>query len=127
MHPAAEPEIRQQLDEVDAADRGPVEQVLAFAAPVESPRDRQLGIGQRSVPVGVVEEELDLAEVLRGASSASCEEHVVRLLSARSSDGASEPAAHTIASDTLDFPEPFGPTTTATPGSSRTSTGSGTT
>ena len=45
--------------------------------------------------------------------------------SARSSLGASEPAAQTIASATFDLPEPFGPTTTATPGSSRTSTGSG--
>ena len=45
--------------------------------------------------------------------------------SARSSDGVSDPAAHTIASATLDFPDPFGPTTTATPGSRRTSTGSG--
>ena len=45
--------------------------------------------------------------------------------SARSSDGASEPAAQTIPSETFDFPEPFGPTTTATPGSSRISTGSG--
>ena len=45
--------------------------------------------------------------------------------SALSSDGASEPAAQTIASDTFDLPEPLGPTTTATPGSRRTSTGSG--
>ena len=45
--------------------------------------------------------------------------------SARSSVGLSEPAAQTIASATFDFPEPFGPTTTATPGSRRTSTGSG--
>ena len=45
--------------------------------------------------------------------------------SARSSDGVSEPAAQTIASETFDFPEPFGPTTTATPGSRLTSTGSG--
>ena len=36
-----------------------------------------------------------------------------------------EPAAQTIASETFDFPEPFGPTTTATPGSRRISTGSG--
>ena len=44
--------------------------------------------------------------------------------SARSSDGVSDPAAQTIASATFDLPEPFGPTTTATPGSSFTSTGS---
>src|SRR5829696_229889 len=45
--------------------------------------------------------------------------------SARSSDGLRLPAAQTIASATFDFPEPFGPTTTATPGSSLTSTWSG--
>src|SRR5687767_1240987 len=45
--------------------------------------------------------------------------------SARSSDGLRLPAAHTIASATFDFPDPFGPTITATPGSSLTSTWSG--
>ncbi len=45
--------------------------------------------------------------------------------SARSSDGVSEPAAQTIASATFDLPEPFGPTTTATPGSSFSSSVSG--
>ena len=45
--------------------------------------------------------------------------------SARSSDGASEPAAQTIASATFDLPEPFGPTTTATPGSNFSSSVSG--
>src|SRR6185503_6959718 len=45
--------------------------------------------------------------------------------SARSSCGESDPAAQTIASDTFDFPEPFGPTITPTPGSRRISTGSG--
>jgi hypothetical protein len=45
--------------------------------------------------------------------------------SARSSLGLSEPAAQRIASATFDFPEPFGPTITPTPGSRRTSTVSG--
>src|SRR5215213_216128 len=44
--------------------------------------------------------------------------------SALSSCGAMEPEAQTIASATFDLPEPFGPTTTATPGSSSISTGS---
>ena len=38
--------------------------------------------------------------------------------------GLSEPVAQRIESETFDLPEPFGPTTTATPGSRRTSTGS---
>ena len=45
--------------------------------------------------------------------------------SARSSDGVSEPAAQTIASAMFDLPEPFGPTMTATPGSSEISSVSG--
>src|SRR5206468_3154687 len=45
--------------------------------------------------------------------------------SARSSLGLKLPAAQTIASAMFDLPEPFGPTTTATPGSRRTSTDSG--
>src|SRR5947208_14937760 len=44
--------------------------------------------------------------------------------SARSSCGLSEPVAQRIESEMFDLPEPFGPTTTATPGSRRTSTGS---
>ena len=44
--------------------------------------------------------------------------------SARSSCGLSDPVAQRIASEMFDLPEPFGPTTTATPGSRRTSTGS---
>src|SRR5438270_8546379 len=45
--------------------------------------------------------------------------------SARSSLGARLPDAQTSASAMFDLPEPFGPTTTATPGSSRTSVLSG--
>ena len=45
--------------------------------------------------------------------------------SALSSLGLMLPAAQRMASEMFDFPEPFGPTTTATPGSRRTSTGSG--
>src|SRR5215472_13209853 len=44
--------------------------------------------------------------------------------SALSSCGLSEPVAHRIESEMFDLPEPFGPTTTATPGSRRISTGS---
>src|SRR5262249_45358701 len=44
--------------------------------------------------------------------------------SARSSPGLSEPVAQRIESETFDLPDPFGPTTTATPGSRRISTGS---
>jgi len=36
----------------------------------------------------------------------------------RTDDGAWAPSTHAMASTTLDLPEPFGPTTTVTPGSS---------
>ena len=67
VHPAAEAEVGEQLDEVDAADSRAVEQVLALAAAVQPARDRQLRVGQRPFAVRVVEQQLDLAEVL-GAS-----------------------------------------------------------
>src|SRR5205807_9515413 len=64
VHPTAEPEVGEQLDEVDPADGGAVEQVLALAAAVQPAGDGELGIRQRSVTVRVVEEQLHLAEVL---------------------------------------------------------------
>jgi hypothetical protein len=68
-------------------------------------------LGERKLcerAVLVVEEQLDLAVVGRRAIL-----------------GARLPAAQSSASEMFDLPEPFGPTTTATPRSSRTSTGSG--
>ena len=124
MHPRAETEVGEQLDHVGATDGRAVDQVLPLAAAVEAARDHELREVDGPGAVGVVEQQLDLAEVCRLAPGSPGEEHVVRLL-ARSSDGASEPAAQTIPSETFDSPDPFGPTTTATPGSRRTSTGSG--
>jgi hypothetical protein len=80
VHPAAEAEVGKQLDEVDAANGGLVQQVLALAAAVEPARDRKLRIRQRPVAVRIVEQELDLAELLRRTTAASGKEHVVRFL-----------------------------------------------
>ena len=74
----------------------------------------------------VVEDELDLA-VVGGLRVAEPPKRTSSGFSARISDGVSEPAAQTIASATFDLPEPFGPTTTATPGSSSPRPGRGTT
>ena len=82
VHPAAEAEIGEQLDEVDAAHGRAVQQVLALAAAVQPPRDRELGVRQGPFAVRVVEEQLDLAEVFGRAAAAACEEDVVRLLRA---------------------------------------------
>ena len=123
MHPRAEADVGEQLDEVEAAHRRAIDEVLALAAAVQPPRDGQLRVVERPVPVGVVEHELDLAGVDGLARRRPREQHVVRLLRAELR-GLSDPAAHTIASATFDFPDPFGPTTTATPGSSLSSSGS---
>src|SRR5206468_8004116 len=80
VHPAAEPEVGEQLDEVDPPHRGPVEQVLTLAAAVQPARDRQVGVGNGPLAVGVVEEQLDLAELLGGTAAAAREDDVVRLL-----------------------------------------------
>ena len=125
VHAAAETDVGEQLDEVEPADRRLVDEVLALAAAVEPPRDRHLRPLERPVARLVVEEQLDLAVLGALARLAEPAKRTSSGFSARSSCGASEPAAQTIASATFDFPEPFGPTTTATPGSSRISTGSG--
>ena len=63
VHLAAEPDVGEQLDDVGAADVGPVHEVLALAAAVEAAHDRELGVVDRALSVLVVEEELDLAVV----------------------------------------------------------------
>ena len=122
---AAEADVGQQLDEVGAAHGRPVDEVLPFAAAVQPARDRDLlEVEPRQRAVRVVEAQLDLAVGGRLAASRAREEHVIRLLGAELAR-ARLPEAQSSASATFDFPEPFGPTTTATPGSRRTSTGSG--
>jgi len=80
VHPAAEPEVGEQLDEIDAAHCRAVQQVLALAPAVEPAGNRKLGVRQRPFAVGIVEEQLDLAEVLGRTAPAAGEEDVVRLL-----------------------------------------------
>jgi hypothetical protein len=80
VHPAAEPEVGEQLDQVDSAHGGAIEQVLPFSAAMQPASDGEVGIGHRAVALGIVEEELDLAEVLGRAAAAAREDHVVGLL-----------------------------------------------
>src|SRR5256714_13966090 len=80
VHAAPEPQIGQQLDQVDSAYGGAVEQVLTLAATVQPAGDRELGVRQRPLTVGVVEQKLDLAEVLCRTPSAAGEDDVVGLL-----------------------------------------------
>ena len=83
VHALAEAEVGEQLDEVDPAHGRLVDEVLALAAAVQAPRDRQLRVLERAVAVLVVEQQLDLAEVGRPAARGAGEEHVVRLLRAQ--------------------------------------------
>ena len=81
VHRRAEPDVREDLDEVGAPYRCAVDEVLALGSTHEPPRDGDLG----EVEVGpgavlVVEDELDLAVLGRLAVTASREEDVVRLL-----------------------------------------------
>src|SRR5262249_56398444 len=64
VHPPAEPEVGEQLDEVDPSHGGPVEQILALTAAVQAARDRQLRVRHGTLAGRVVEQELDLAEIL---------------------------------------------------------------
>ncbi len=83
VHPLAEAEVGEDLDEVEPPHRRAVEEVLALAAAVQPARDRELGVVDRDRPVLVVEEQLDLAEVGRPAIRAAREEDVVGLLGAQ--------------------------------------------
>src|SRR4029077_20702928 len=137
VHPLAQAEVGERLHEVEPPHGRPVDKVLPFPAAMQPPSDGELRVldGQRAVTV--VEEKLDLAEAGRAARAAAGEEDVVGLLGpqlgrAQRAGSPADPvrdvgtaAAHRIPSETLDLPEPFGPTITPTPGSRRISTGLG--
>ena len=67
VHPLPEPEVGEQLDEIEPPHRRLVHEVLTLAAAMEPARDRQLGVVDGQRPVGVVEHQLDLAEVAAAA------------------------------------------------------------
>src|SRR5262249_48074000 len=60
VHRAAQPEVGEQLDEVDPANRRAVHEVLPFSAAVQPAGDRQLRVVDWPDSGGVVEVELDL-------------------------------------------------------------------
>ena len=81
---AAEADVGEQLDQVEAAHRRAVHEVLPLAAAVQPARERHLG--ERQVGPGavlVVEDQLDLAEVGGLAARGPGEEDVVGLLGAQ--------------------------------------------
>jgi hypothetical protein len=114
VHLAAEADVGQHLDDVRAAHVRAVDEVLALSAAMQAPGDRELRELERPVARLVVEEELDLREGGGLAAVTARVEDVVRLLRPELAR-AQAAAAQTIASETFDLPEPFGPTTTARP------------
>ena len=83
VHRGAEPDVREQLDEIGAAHGSAVHEVLALGAPHEPARDGDLAeVELGEVAVLVVEHELDLAVLGALAVGAAGEEDVVRLLGA---------------------------------------------
>ena len=81
VHRAAESDVGEQLDEVGAPDLRLVDEVLALAASVQPPGDRDLGeVELAEIAALVVEDELDLAAVGGRAALGAVEEDVVGLL-----------------------------------------------
>ncbi len=83
VHPLAETEVGEQLDQVEPAHRRAVDEVLALAAAVQAARDRELRVVDGHGAVRVVEQELHLAELGRAAPAGAREEDVVGLLGAQ--------------------------------------------
>ena len=84
VHRAAEPDVGEQLDEVGAPHLRLVDEVLALAAAMQPPGDRDLGeVELAEAAALVVEDELDLAALGRRAALGAVEEDVVGLLRAQ--------------------------------------------
>jgi len=79
----AKARVGEQLDEIGAPDGRAVDEVLALAAAMQPPRDRDLAEVERlERAVGVVEQQLDLAVIGSRPAGRAREEDVVRLLGA---------------------------------------------
>ena len=126
MHRAAEPDVGEQLDEIGATHGARLTRYCP-SPPRASRRAIEISL-KSSSPPKPPSSLSNTSSTSQWSADGRFDEPAKRTssgFSARSSEGVSDPAAQTIASDTLDFPEPFGPTTTATPGSRLTSTRSG--
>ena len=84
VHRAAETDVGEQLDEIGAPNLCLVHEVLALAAAVQTPGDRDLGeVELAEAAALVVEDELDLAALRRRPALGPVEEDVVGLLGAK--------------------------------------------
>ncbi len=92
---SAKADVGEQLDDVEPAHGRAVDQVLALAAAVEPPDDRDLAeVEARHRPVGVVEQQLDLAEIGGLPRRGAVEEDVVRLLGSQLARGEAARGPH---------------------------------
>ncbi len=82
VHLLAQARVGQDLDHIDETAARAGEAVLALAAAVEPPEDRDLGHAEPEGAVTVVEDELDLGALARLAAGRSAEDHVLHRLSA---------------------------------------------
>ena len=114
---AADAGVGEQLLHVEQAARHAVDGVLAVAGAEQRAGDGDLGELDAEHAGGVVDGDADLGPPQRRALGGAGEDHVVHLL-VRTALGAWAPSTHAMASTTLDLPDPLGPTTTVTPGSS---------
>ena len=125
VHRAAEPDVGEQLDEIGAAHLRLLTRY--WPSPPRCSR-RAIETSEKSSspkPPLSLSKTSSTSQLSAGVRPSAPLKRTSSGFSARSSDGVSEPAAQTIASATFDLPEPFGPTTTATPGSSFSSSESG--
>ena len=126
VHRRAETDIGEDLDEIGAPHRRAVDEVLTLAAAHEPPGDRDLARSRdRARSPSSLSKTSSTSQCSAGFRSPPPAKRTSSGFSARSSEGVSDPAAQTIASAMFDLPEPFGPTMTATPGSSEISSESG--
>ncbi len=114
---AAQARVVQQVLDVHQPRRRVVDEVLALAAAVHAARDRDLGELERQLP-----SELSSTRSTSATPTACRAEEPAKMTSSiawpRSVLADCSPRTQSTASEMLDLPEPLGPTTTVTPGSS---------
>ena len=110
----AEARIGQHLDHVRQPAAGAVQPIAPLTSAVQAPHDRDLAQRQIDGPVGVVQH--DSTSAAPRAARRDRRRRSRPASTARTASGDCSPIAHRTASVTFNLPEPFGPTTTLTPG-----------
>ena len=115
---AADAGVAEQLLHVEQPACDAVDRVLALAGAEQDARDRDLGELDRQQP-GTSCRSSSVTSARPSAGRLAVPAKITSsIFWLRTALGACAPSTQAIASTTLDLPEPFGPTTTVTPGSS---------